>query len=87
MSDASQRVTTSGGGGAFFLTGIFVVLKALGKIDWDWTWVFSPLWLPITVVLTVIAVAALLYFLVVGILALIHKILSARKRRLNRRSK
>lgn len=26
---------------------IFLVLKLTDKIDWSWTWVTSPLWLPI----------------------------------------
>ena len=27
------------------LTLVFVVLKLLGKIDWSWWWVLSPIWL------------------------------------------
>ena len=32
------------GGGVTLLTITFVVLKALGYLDWGWIWVFSPLW-------------------------------------------
>lgn len=27
------------------LTLVFVVLKLLGKINWSWWWVLSPIWL------------------------------------------
>lgn len=27
------------------LTLVFVVLKLLGKINWSWWWVLSPMWL------------------------------------------
>jgi len=27
------------------LTLVFVVLKLLGKVDWSWWWVLSPIWL------------------------------------------
>lgn len=29
------------------LTLVFVVLKLLGKINWSWWWVLSPIWLSI----------------------------------------
>ena len=27
------------------LTLIFIILKLLGKIQWSWVWVLSPLWI------------------------------------------
>ena len=36
-------------GVAQFLTLIFVLLKVTDKIDWSWWWVFSPLWIPLSV--------------------------------------
>jgi len=30
---------------AIFLTIIFVVLKFLGKIGWEWKWILSPIWI------------------------------------------
>ena len=33
------------------LTFIFVTLKLVGEISWSWWWVFSPIWIPITLVL------------------------------------
>jgi len=38
--------SSSGGiGFAGLLTIVFIVLKLLGKIDWSWWWVLSPLWI------------------------------------------
>lgn len=31
------------------LTILFIGLKLTGNIDWSWWWVFSPIWLPISV--------------------------------------
>jgi len=41
-----QEINNSSSGGVGFvglLTIVFVVLKILGKIDWSWFWVLSPL--------------------------------------------
>ncbi|QCQ57870.1 hypothetical protein Barba22A_gp019 [Rheinheimera phage vB_RspM_Barba22A] len=35
------------------LTVLFVGLKLTDHVDWSWWWVLSPLWLPITVILSV----------------------------------
>jgi len=42
------------------LTLVFVIAKLTGHLDWTWLWVFSPLWLPLTVILSVFGVIALL---------------------------
>jgi energy-coupling factor transporter transmembrane protein EcfT len=31
------------------LTLIFVTLKLIGKIDWSWWWVLSPIWIPLVI--------------------------------------
>lgn len=42
---------SSGGiGFAGLLTIVFIVLKLLGKIDWSWWWVLSPIWISILLV-------------------------------------
>ena len=48
------------------LTLIFITLKLLGKIDWSWWWVLSPLWIgaAFSVVLMIIA---LLIAVLVGV--------------------
>ena len=29
----------------FTLMAIFVILKFSGKIEWDWFWIMSPVWI------------------------------------------
>lgn len=43
----------SGGGIGFcgVLTIAFIVLKLLGFISWSWTWVLSPIWIPIVLLI------------------------------------
>lgn len=42
----------------------FFFAKIFDKIDWSWWWVFSPLWIPIGIVILLIAFLALIYILV-----------------------
>ena len=43
---ANNSSASSGGiGFCGLLTIVFIVLKLLGKIDWSWVWVLSPLWI------------------------------------------
>ena len=39
--------SNSRGGIGFFglLTIVFITLKLIGKIDWSWWWVLSPIWI------------------------------------------
>lgn len=47
-----QSVSYSGGiGFTGLLTIVFVILKLLGKIDWSWWWVLSPLWISFLLVM------------------------------------
>lgn len=48
--------TTSSGGIGFFgvLAIVFITLKLIGTITWSWWWVLAPIWMPITLVLTVL---------------------------------
>lgn len=34
---------------------IFLVLKLTGNINWSWWWVTSPLWIPLLLVLSIMA--------------------------------
>jgi hypothetical protein len=52
----SEVVVRSGGvgfGGALFL--VFLVLKLTEEIDWSWFWVTSPLWIPLALLATGLA--------------------------------
>lgn len=42
------------------LTIVFIVLKLTNYINWSWWWVTSPLWIPVTVLLTVILLVSIL---------------------------
>lgn len=54
---ASESGKSSGGVGfCGLLTVLFVGLKLGRVIDWNWWWVVSPLWLPVTVVATGFAI-------------------------------
>ncbi len=50
----------SGIGFGSLLTIVFIVLKLIGKIDWSWWWVLSPLWISLALVLVLLGVALLL---------------------------
>ncbi len=61
---ATQNSNYSGGiGFTGLLTCIFVVFKLLGKLDWSWWWVFSPLWIS-----TGVAFVVILAILIVAII-------------------
>lgn len=38
---------------------IFLVLKLTKVITWSWWWVFSPFWLPVVLLLAIIALLVL----------------------------
>ena len=63
MSEKSSSSSSSGIGFTGLLTIVFITLKLLGKIDWSWWWVLSPLWIGLGVTLAIL--------LVIGIIALI----------------
>ena len=48
----------SGLGTVLFL--IFLTLKLTGLVAWSWLWVTAPIWLPLTVAVGMLGVAALL---------------------------
>lgn len=54
----------SGGIGITGLLGVvFVTLKLLGKIDWSWTWVLAPFWMPLALVLALLLPLFVLWLL------------------------
>ena len=54
MSKSSSG-SSSGIGFTGLLTIVFVTLKLLGKIDWSWWWVLSPMWICAAVVIAILA--------------------------------
>lgn len=55
MSRASFWIGYCGG-----LTTQFVIFKLCGKIDWSWLWIFSPVWIPIVLLLAIAFTVALI---------------------------
>ena len=39
----------------------FFIAKILGKIDWSWWWVFSPLWIPLAIIGGALLVVGIIY--------------------------
>ena len=51
-----ENTTKSAGVDTAGLLGIsFIVLKLTGVINWSWLWVLSPFWIPVVIVITVLA--------------------------------
>ena len=53
----SSSSTARGGGITFFgaLGILFIGLKLTGHIDWSWLWVTAPLWMPLSILLGILA--------------------------------
>lgn len=64
MSKNNSSASSGGIGFAGLLAVLFIGLKLGGVIAWSWWWVLSPIWLPITVVLSVIVAGFVLVFFV-----------------------
>jgi hypothetical protein len=57
MADNSAKSGGVGLGMVLFL--IFLVLKLTNTIDWSWWWVTAPLWIPIGLVVIILAIVGL----------------------------
>lgn len=59
--------STNASGGGMGLIGVlmvvFVVLKLTGNIEWAWTWVLSPLWIPLAILLAAMVISAVFVIL------------------------
>lgn len=47
------------------LTLILITLKLIGYITWSWWWVLAPMWVPLTIALT-IGLVAIVIFAAIG---------------------
>jgi hypothetical protein len=57
MTDSNY---SSGGiGFAGALTILFIALKLLGKINWSWLWVLSPIWITTAIVLIILLIVVI----------------------------
>lgn len=55
------------------LTVLFVGLKLTGYISWSWWWVLSPIWIPLAIVLGILAAFLLVVGIIAGIGALLKR--------------
>lgn len=62
----AQRTETRSGGIGFcgLLTVLFIGLKLTDHIDWSWWWVLSPLWIPLALVVGLIAICGMIAVIV-----------------------
>lgn len=42
---------------------VFLILRFVGVIDWDWLWIFSPLWIPPVLGFSIFMLLAFVLFL------------------------
>jgi len=42
------------------LTILFIALKLLGKINWSWLWVLSPLWISTLLIIVILLIELLI---------------------------
>jgi hypothetical protein len=59
MANTSNSSNGLGLGTVLFL--IFMVLKLTNYIDWSWWWVTAPLWIPLLIILGVLAVIGIVF--------------------------
>jgi hypothetical protein len=59
MANTSNSSNGLGLGTILFL--IFMVLKLTNYIDWSWWWVTAPLWIPLLLILGVLAVIGIVF--------------------------
>ena len=43
----------------------FFFAKIFDKIDWSWWWVFSPLWIPLAILIVICAIVAIMYLIAI----------------------
>lgn len=46
---------------------IFITLKLTGYITWSWWWVLAPFWMPISIVLSIIALVYVIAFILASL--------------------
>ena len=61
MGNSSSSSSAGGIGFVGILAILFIALKLIGKINWSWWWVLSPIW-----------ISASITILIVGIILLFH---------------
>jgi uncharacterized protein (DUF2062 family) len=79
------KISLPGGGICSILTIIFVIAKIMGMLTWSWWLVFAPLWLPVSIVMTVVIIIPAITFLFAFIWVCITEWFDKRRRTKNAR--
>lgn len=58
--DNNNNGTSGGVGFVGLLTITFIILKLCKVIDWSWVWVLSPLWIPLSLLIVILIIAAII---------------------------
>ena len=61
-----SKTTSSSSGGIGFaglLTIVFITLKLCNVINWPWVWVLSPVWIPLAIVVAIVAICTCAWLL------------------------
>ena len=45
---------------------IFLILKITNQISWSWFWIFSPLWIPVALFISIFIVAVMVILLYIA---------------------
>ena len=70
--EEGKKVTVNFGGIGTILAIVFMILKLTGNIDWSWVWIFAPIWIPLALVVGILAI----YGIIVVVIAIIAAIAS-----------
>ena len=57
---STQATSSDGIGFGGLLTIVFITLKLCNVINWSWWWVLSPLWIPLAILIVIVALAVIL---------------------------
>lgn len=49
MQNDLDKVSTVSAGISGLITLVLMILKFLGIVEWDWLWIFSPIWVPLCI--------------------------------------
>lgn len=58
--DNNNNGTSGGVEFVELLTITFIILKLCKVIDWSWVWVLSPLWIPLSLLIVILIIAAII---------------------------
>lgn len=58
----NKNASSNGIGFTGLLTIVFITLKLLNIIDWSWWWIFSPIWIPVLLIIVFLFLMAIIAY-------------------------